>query len=1085
MSSGIAQAIIRASKDLAQLEAGMGTMMYSSSNPMPADVEAAYRAKRQSLEAAAGGGLGPLSGLQLRMRPAAALPPSPGAEDIPVDSIRVTPVDDDGWCLYRAVYQAYTGNKPSILQAWQVAIAMADLMRDDPSLDARIADALREGIITQEVAGPDEVNKKVVAGVQRRTVKTRDAYIEGLITPRESNPSLGPRIWPEISHVLPNLTNLLHVGITVYQRFENVYRLREGDAAIPGQIMLLHDGENHFDILGEPLNRSLVLTASTPAFQEALKTRFRELAQGNILAEELLQLINMSDAIEWPDYQPLPANAVEIREAYISQGTPFIFLPGYTTSYAQLLVRYMGLFLPSSEKFNDVKLMMEKVIAYFTALGAYLTSVNSPIAAAFNERVAGYAAEVEGEFREIEGEEEEIEGEERPRISAFEKYTIILRLLGRDDGITRTFVRNIQGYIDRLTPEDVTEMGRIFGEKFPGLGPLNELPAEIQEFERAVREKIPIGAAPAPAADRREQRRGWNALSREQAAAPLPAPAAAQPPPDIDALAQEARRLQAEAEAASAALVTGTAIPVRLPGTQQPASSGVTGRLRGLFSRTPTAATPSTASPVGRLSSQNLNSIRSIIRQEVAAAIAKMPAPVVPYAPGRARDFPPSIQELLDIAVRPLPIAVPPSKPVSASAAPATKPTATSGMPKWAQWIDIKRVEGECKNSDQCIANAVLDEINKGEKFINEDRLAKRPDKRMAAYIALQAEYTAKKQEAETNPSAKVQSELAELEEKLRARYPDGGVNIIGPGGSLQHYKVPNPYVAQSYREDPTVTFAAPATTANDAHALNVAVLEALVPTQAQAMIDDKQMAIALLESLWFCGSNPTLSDDPRCFPLRLLGELREYEAMKGQHAAAEDATAVLAKPWGVLNTWMTALKNALGKGPIYPYPYVPAVSKPALTTESTDEELEKKAQEIEAEPKPVAPVSPAQIDTMKLDIENLERRVISEHDKLVTVKNTTGQKRFIAALIARLNMMTLILAEAEKKDTTPLPIELEKLEEAIAQIKEKNKAAAPQQARLAAVLKPTKGEEGLRVLPLPKPSAETPPGSASVDAAS
>lgn len=61
-----------------------------------------------------------------------------------------------------------------------------------------------------------------------------------------------------------------------------------------------------------------------------------------------------------------------------------------------------------------------------------------------------------------------------------------------------------------------------------------------------------------------------------------------------------------------------------------------------------------------------------------------------------------------------------------------------------------------------------------------------------------------------------------------------------------------------------------------------------------------KDMTIALLESLAFCGSKKTL-DDPDCEPLRILAEIREFHA--GQRAALAkqqtDESRRLTGPWG------------------------------------------------------------------------------------------------------------------------------------------------------------------------------------------
>jgi Tfp pilus assembly protein FimV len=64
------------------------------------------------------------------------------------------------------------------------------------------------------------------------------------------------------------------------------------------------------------------------------------------------------------------------------------------------------------------------------------------------------------------------------------------------------------------------------------------------------------------------------------------------------------------------------------------------------------------------------------------------------------------------------------------------------------------------------------------------------------------------------------------------------------------------------------------------------------------------------LESLWFCGTSADVASDPRCFPARALGELREYQATKTQTQRAALAKKTLEHSG---NSWKD-LKKSLGR---------------------------------------------------------------------------------------------------------------------------------------------------------------------------
>jgi hypothetical protein len=159
---------------------------------------------------------------------------------------------------------------------------------------------------------------------------------------------------------------------------------------------------------------------------------------------------------------------------------------------------------------------------------------------------------------------------------------------------------------------------------------------------------------------------------------------------------------------------------------------------------------------------------------------------------------------------------------------------------------------------------------------------------------------------------------------QLSDKYKDRTVRVRNPNtGHIESLTISNPYRASRYREALVTagganSFAVPAGGGEPPVALqaeqypedaemwqqNTMLLKRVVPTE---MIADNKVAVALLESLWFCGSSADLASDPRCFPTRILGELREYQATKTQtQRAALAKTAMAQSGW-------KGLKRSLG----------------------------------------------------------------------------------------------------------------------------------------------------------------------------
>lgn len=208
-----------------------------------------------------------------------------------------------------------------------------------------------------------------------------------------------------------------------------------------------------------------------------------------------------------------------------------------------------------------------------------------------------------------------------------------------------------------------------------------------------------------------------------------------------------------------------------------------------------------------------------------------------------------------------------------------------------------------------------------------ENRLAKRTDDpALMEYIRL-----TKAMEEETDALKK-----EALRIKLEKLYKDRTIYVRdGSDNKISTYTVPNPYRALSYREDPITTFANPAggiadpddesgySASDDGgrgtmRQQNLQLLKELVPNE---IIADKPMSIAILESLWYCGQNPTISNDPRCFPARLLGELREYQMNELQKNQAIEAKAVLKKSgWPALKLMLASLRQTIAGSKTFQY---------------------------------------------------------------------------------------------------------------------------------------------------------------------
>jgi hypothetical protein len=138
--------------------------------------------------------------------------------------------------------------------------------------------------------------------------------------------------------------------------------------------------------------------------------------------------------------------------------------------------------------------------------------------------------------------------------------------------------------------------------------------------------------------------------------------------------------------------------------------------------------------------------------------------------------------------------------------------------------------------------------------------------------------------------------------DELVERYPDRNVLIRDGSGDIHRFRVSNPYRAAGYRRKTTFSFGDPAGLNPQQAAMAQQNLDVLTEIAPDEMIADTKYATALLESLWYCGAAKDIGADPRCFPARVLGELREYKLYKEERArAALAAKAQQYSEWGFI----------------------------------------------------------------------------------------------------------------------------------------------------------------------------------------
>ena len=361
-------------------------------------------------------------------------------------------------------------------------------------------------------------------------------------------------------------------------------------------------------------------------------------------------------------------------------------------------------------------------------------------------------------------------------------------------------------------------------------------------------------------------------------------------------------------------------------------------------------------SPEGPLTSEQLDRVRRISDGVRAAAAGQ---PFVPPTPAPA----PGIFSLFSrkpiVPPTTIPVALPPvpttRPPVGAAQPPAQRPiVAPSSKPKseskpkpvaepetipaWASTL-INPVPETC--TSEFITPDCLDKAARHSAYVANKHAEERATLNSGAISKYEADPIV---ELATTPGDLTGSKLARWIQ-LSDKYPDHTVKVRNPiTGVVEEMPISNPYRAKRYRDMVVVAGgessfanpagAPPAAINTDDHnhdhpedadmwRQNAAVLRKIAPSE---MIADNKMAVGLLESLWFCGTSNNVASDPRCFPARALGELREYQATKtSQQREALAKRALEQSGWKDLKKSLGYIMKAFNMEPIE----IPAVPRP------------------------------------------------------------------------------------------------------------------------------------------------------------
>lgn len=174
--------------------------------------------------------------------------------------------------------------------------------------------------------------------------------------------------------------------------------------------------------------------------------------------------------------------------------------------------------------------------------------------------------------------------------------------------------------------------------------------------------------------------------------------------------------------------------------------------------------------------------------------------------------------------------------------------------------------------------------------------------------------------------------ELKKKQAAVAAAFPDRTVFIDG-----KDYTVRNPFATLQQRMDVSGEgfFMRAVPKDGDPLRLNVQVLQAFAPPAAFGeFLADNKRAIAILESLWHCGNQPGADLDPKCFPARVIEELREYNALQEATGASKSLRDALLKGTG-MPTVIRYLRRLLELAKPAPLPAADAKPLPAPAASS------------------------------------------------------------------------------------------------------------------------------------------------------
>ncbi len=207
-------------------------------------------------------------------------------------------------------------------------------------------------------------------------------------------------------------------------------------------------------------------------------------------------------------------------------------------------------------------------------------------------------------------------------------------------------------------------------------------------------------------------------------------------------------------------------------------------------------------------------------------------------------------------------------------------------LPAWAQGESIN-VPSECNGvtfyTPHCQAASVYRDVLVADAAKHDSLMYNDPA--FQEYADLQ-----KKISLESDPATR-----ASLERKREALYPKFKMlDVFVKGKGVEKVPIANPYVAYAARRLPAVKdfVTKPPLSAielvDPSGEMIQANIKALQTIALPEMLADKPLSISLLESLWFCGTAAG-AGGPRCHPLQVLAELREFNAAQAQKKAQKD----------------------------------------------------------------------------------------------------------------------------------------------------------------------------------------------------